>query len=181
MKIYIYNNFYKNEFVAEEEREIPDGYKFCPPETNIAPPENEEGYCWCFDGESWSSKIEDHRGKKIYDINDSCHQEKIRFVGAINHAFTSVVPPSEKVSYKFDGTSWNIKLSKYKFSKYKLKIELQELNIWNDVWNSLTDDQKENLYLCQELDLNDNNFKSMYDYFKTKMPFIDDILKRCII
>ena len=65
MKIYIYNNFYKNEFVAEEEREIPDGYKFCPPETNIAPPENEEGYCWCFDGESWSSKIEDHRGKKI--------------------------------------------------------------------------------------------------------------------
>ena len=72
-------------------------------------------------------------------------------------------------------------MSKYKFSKYKLKIELQELNMWNDVWNSLTDDQKENLYLCQELDLNDNNFKSMYDYFKLKMPFIDDILMRCII
>lgn len=64
MKIYIYNNFYKNEFVTEEEREIPDGYEFYPPETNIAPPEKEEGYCWCFDGTSWSSKIEDHRGKK---------------------------------------------------------------------------------------------------------------------
>ena len=128
MKIYIYNNFYKNEFVTEEEREIPDGYEFYPPETNSAPPEKEEGECGCF-----------------------------------------------------DGTSWCINLNKYKFSKYKLKLELQELNIWSDVWNSLTDDQKENLYLSQELDLNDNNFKSIYDYFKTKIPLIDDILMRCTI
>ena len=73
----------------------------------------------------------------------------------------------------------NIEL--YRFSKLKVKEKLVELNLWNTIKNSLTDDEYENLLLANDLAFDNEIFIKFYNQLKQQLPNINEILKQCII
>ena len=66
----------------------------------------------------------------------------------------------------------NIEL--YRFSKLKVKEKLVELNLWNTIKNSLTDDEYENLLLANDLAFDNEIFIKFYNQLKQQLPNINE-------
>ena len=67
------------------------------------------------------------------------------------------------------------------FSKLKVKEKLVELEIWDTLKSSLTDDEYEDLLLAKDLAFDNPTFVKFYDQLKIQIPNIDDILIECSI
>lgn len=53
-----------------------------------------------------------------------------------------------------------------RYSKYKLKIELQKYDLWDTFKEGLTEDEYETFLIVQELASDDENFISILDKFR---------------
>ena len=53
-----------------------------------------------------------------------------------------------------------------RYSKYKLKLELQKWNMWDTFKENLTEDEYETFLLVQELASDDENFQTILDKFR---------------
>ncbi len=67
------------------------------------------------------------------------------------------------------------------FSKYKVAQKLMELGLWESLKNSLSEEQKDFLYLAQDFSLADTNFRTLYEQLKTQIPDIDTMLRECVL
>ncbi len=67
------------------------------------------------------------------------------------------------------------------FSKYKVAQKLMELELWESLKASLTEPQKDFLYLAQDFSLTDSNFRLIYKQLKTQIPDIDVMLRGCVL
>lgn len=53
-----------------------------------------------------------------------------------------------------------------RYSKYKLKLELQKYDLWDTFKENLTEDEYETFLLVQELASDDENFQTILDKFR---------------
>lgn len=160
MKIYLYNMHYKNEFIAEIEKDVKADYQFRAPETPIAPPQKEQGKCWCFNQTigQWDHVIEDFRGTVIYNVKDSRLVDKVKFVGKIKDGWTDIEPPDHVKKYMYDGGQWVQIIEPKIFTKLSIRRACRALTL-EDKLNQLLNSNplfSADWHDAQEIDLNDH-------------------------
>lgn len=65
-----------------------------------------------------------------------------------------------------------------KYSKYRLKMALQERGLWDEFKEALTEDEYETFLLVQELSSDDSNFQAILEKFKSINDY-QSILSAC--
>lgn len=66
------------------------------------------------------------------------------------------------------------------FSKLKVKEKLMEMEIWETLKASLTENEYEDLLLAKDLAFDNPTFVKFYNQLKEQIENIDDILMQCI-
>lgn len=72
-------------------------------------------------------------------------------------------------------------ITSYRFSKLKVKEKLVELNLWTTIKNSLTEDEKDDLFLANDFAFDNTTFVKFYNQLKNQIQNIDEILIQCSI
>ncbi len=67
------------------------------------------------------------------------------------------------------------------FSKYKVAQKLIKIGLWKTLKNSLSEEQKDFLYLAQDFSMSDPHFRTLYEQMKTQIPEIDNMLRECVL
>ena len=118
-------------------------------------------------------KIEN--GRPVYPPkNDGCHfNVDVDPDWLAAHGYTDMTP--EQIAAAVTPI-----VTAKKYSKYKLKLELQKLNLWDTFKGALTEDEYETFLLVQELASDDENFTSTLEKFKSIQNY-EAILSACEI
>lgn len=73
-----------------------------------------------------------------------------------------------------------IDIKQQRFSKYKVKQELQKLGLWIAVKQMITDQMYEDLLLADDFAFDDPSFVGVYEALKSQIKNIDQILLSCV-
>lgn len=87
----------------------------------------------------------------------------------------------EKVDVLPEITPQEVPLDELIFSKYKVVQKLMDLGMWEYVKSSLSEEQKEFLYLAQDFRLSDQNFYEIYSQLQPDISNIDSLLRECVL
>lgn len=73
-----------------------------------------------------------------------------------------------------------IDVKKQRFSKYKVKQELEKLGLWQAVKQMITEQMYEDLLIADDFAFDDSSFISIYEVLKDEIPNIDQLLLNCM-
>lgn len=73
-----------------------------------------------------------------------------------------------------------IDIKQQRFSKYKVKQELEKLGLWQAVKQIITEQMYEDLLIADDFAFDDSTFVSVYETLKEQIENIDELLLKCV-
>lgn len=73
-----------------------------------------------------------------------------------------------------------IDVKQQRFSKYKVKQQLEQLGLWEALKEMITEQMYEDLLIADDFAFDDVSFTAVYETLKVEIPNIDQLLLQCI-
>lgn len=73
-----------------------------------------------------------------------------------------------------------INVKQQRFSKYKVKQELEKLGLWQAVKQMITEQMYQDLLIADDFAFDDSSFIAIYEVLKDEIENIDQILLNCM-